>query len=130
MRQRDNHGLAGAGSAIGRPPLEPLRQGAVFLEHQKAPRQLQHAVWAFSPREEVRFATDSALEEAVTSEPVSENSIPEAFWAVISRFWHRKWYKIAKLACGRGNPLKATKLLAKMRLFMPVVDAGDGIYRL
>jgi hypothetical protein len=77
-----------------------------------------------------RWFADSPLEEAVTSEPVSENSIPEAFWAVISRFWHRKWHKIARLACGRAEPAEATKLLAKMRLFTPVVDAGDGIYRL
>src|SRR4029077_20617815 len=84
--------------------------------------------WDSPPK--IRFAPASPLAEAVTSEPVSENSIPEAFWAVISRFWHRKWHKIVRLACGRGNPLKAAKLLTKMRLFMPVVDAGGGIYRL
>src|SRR5437867_2873606 len=38
----------------------------------------------FSPWEaELPRDADSLLEEAVTSEPVSENSIPEAFWAVI-----------------------------------------------
>ena len=56
---------------------------------------------------------DSPAEEAVTSEPVSENSIPEAFWAVIGRFWHRKWHKIARLACGQRDRLTATKPLRR-----------------
>ena len=67
--------------------------------------------WDSLPK--IRFAPDSALEEAVTSEPVSENSIPEAFWAVISRFWHRKWHKIARLACGWRDRLTATKPLRR-----------------
>jgi len=39
--------------ACGTPGLRRgrlLRQGAVLLEHQEAPRQLDHAAWAFSPR--------------------------------------------------------------------------------
>jgi hypothetical protein len=106
----------------------PAFAGAHTIE-QRADDAERHP--GFSPWEaELPRDADSLLEEAVTSEPVSENSIPEAFWAVISRFWHRKWHKIARLACGRAEPAEATKLLAKMRLFTPVVDAGDGIYRL
>src|ERR1700738_5068362 len=75
---------------------------------QLGPYRLQRK---WDPAPKIRFELDSPVEEAVTSEPVSENSIPEAFWAVISRFWHRKWHKIAILACGRRDRLTATKPL-------------------
>src|SRR6266853_3617096 len=41
--QRDDHCLSGSAARIGGPRPVPLRQRAVLLEHQKAPRQLQHA---------------------------------------------------------------------------------------
>src|SRR5207344_2359227 len=40
--QRHNHGLAGL-RRIFRARVKPLRQGAVLLEHQKPPCQLDHA---------------------------------------------------------------------------------------
>src|ERR1700730_3287739 len=86
---------------------------------QLGPYRLQRK-WDSAPK--IRFELDSPPEGAVTSEPVSENSIPEAFWAVISRFWHRKWHKIARLACGRRDRLTATKPLRTRDCFRPGVD--------
>src|SRR4029077_14275942 len=41
-RQGHDHGLASAAGALGA-GSKPLRQGAVLLEHEKSPRQLDHA---------------------------------------------------------------------------------------
>src|SRR6266542_80910 len=41
-RQGHDHGLASAADVLGA-GSEPLRQGAVLLEHEKSPRQLDHA---------------------------------------------------------------------------------------
>src|ERR1019366_2816365 len=41
-RQGHDHGLASAAGALGA-SSKPLRQGAVLLEHEKSPRQLDHA---------------------------------------------------------------------------------------
>src|SRR5438445_1662112 len=41
-RQGHDHGLASAAGVLGA-GSEPLRQGAVLLEHEKSPRQLDHA---------------------------------------------------------------------------------------
>src|SRR5258708_13819333 len=40
-RQGHDHGLASTAGVLGTGP-KPLRQGTVFLEHEKSPRQLHH----------------------------------------------------------------------------------------
>src|SRR6516225_11070471 len=42
LRQGHDHGLARAAGVLGA-CTKPLRQGAVLLEHEKSPRQLDHA---------------------------------------------------------------------------------------
>mgnify|MGYP003694605109 CR=1 FL=1 len=43
-RQGHDHGLASATGGLGA-GSKPLRQGALLLEHEKSPRQLDHAVY-------------------------------------------------------------------------------------
>src|SRR6201998_2535557 len=49
-RQGDDHCFARGATAIGRAGLVPLGQCAVLLKPQKAPGELDHPTWAFSPR--------------------------------------------------------------------------------
>ena len=63
MAQRHDHRLARVAAPIGRAGLKPLGQGAVLLEPEKTPRQLDHA----APNASVTGARKAGLAALLTS---------------------------------------------------------------